>query len=184
MTRLAARSQMRTIHEAPSLARVLSRRSWRWCAAGLLRLDSPPVARFVLLTALVLVLAGCSDSVPGGKVVSATPVTVIGAVSEPWTGGNAAGGAAAFSAGGCGACHTLSAAHATGTVGPDLDKIAAYAAHASQDSLDEFIYEAIASPPAAYVPPGFPTNVMPTTFGQSLKPKQLADLVAYIAKGP
>jgi hypothetical protein len=32
------------------------------------------------------------------------------------------------------------------------------------------------------VPPGFPTNVMPTTFGSSLSAKQLADLVAFLTK--
>lgn len=143
-----------------------------------------PVARLVLLTAIALILAGCSDSLPGGKVISPTPLTVIGSVAVPWSGGDAAAGDAVFHAAGCTACHTFSPAKATGTVGPDLDKIAQYAAHDSQDSLQEFIYEAIAAPPAAYVPSGYPTNVMPTTFGQTIKPKQLADLVAFIAKGP
>jgi hypothetical protein len=32
------------------------------------------------------------------------------------------------------------------------------------------------------VPPGYPTNVMPTTFGQSIKPQQLADLVAFLTQ--
>jgi cytochrome c551/c552 len=143
-----------------------------------------PVARLLLLAAVAVVAAGCSDSVPGGKVVSPTPETVIGAVAEPWTGGNAAGGPAVFVSAGCGACHTFTPAHATGKVGPDLDELAAYAKHASQDSLPEYIYNAIAAPPAPYVPSGFPTNVMPTTFGQTLKAKQLADLVAFLAKGP
>ena len=128
-------------------------------------------------------MAGCSDSVPGGKVVGATPLTVVGTVATPWAGGNAAAGAAVFATAACGACHTLAAAKATGKVGPNLDEIAQYAKHVPQDSLAEFIYGAIASPPAAYVPPGFPTNAMPATFGQTLKPKQLADLVAFVAQG-
>ena len=44
----------------------------------------------------------------------------------------AVSGAAVFKNNGCGACHTLTAAGATGKVGPDLDKLPAYAAQAKQ----------------------------------------------------
>ena len=81
-------------------------------------------------------------------------------------------------AGGCVACHTLKDAGATGTVGPDLDKLAADAktaglapaAYVKQSILD----------PDAYVAPGFAKGVMPPDFKTTLTAKQIADVVAYI----
>ena len=58
-----------------------------------------------------------------------------------------------------------------------------YANKAGQP-LEDFTTEAIIHPPAKYVPPGFPTNVMPTTFGKSLTTTQVADLVAFLESGP
>ena len=101
--------------------------------------------------------------------------------SGPYADGDAAIGKTVFTGvGGCGACHTLTSAGTTGTIGPDLDHIAAYAqmAHAG---LEQFIASAITKPPASYVPPGYPTTVMPTTFAQSLSAKDIAGLVAFIA---
>jgi mono/diheme cytochrome c family protein len=88
----------------------------------------PLTALSLLLAALALVAAGC-----GGEEVSATPESVVGSIpQEPPTGGNAdlpaldlegdaAAGKNVFASAGCAACHTLSAANATGTVGPNLD---------------------------------------------------------------
>lgn len=142
------------------------------------------MARLLLLATLAVVVAGCSDSLPGGKVVNLTRKTVIGAVTAPWTGGNAAAGKAVFVSADCGACHIFTAAHATGTVGPDLDKLASYAKHANRGPLPEYAYWAIVTPPAPYVPPGYPPEGMPTTFGQSLSAKQLVDLVAFLSRRP
>jgi cytochrome c551/c552 len=97
--------------------------------------------------------------------------------------GDATAGKAVFTSAGCAACHTFKPAGSTGTIGPNLDNIAEYAQKAGQ-SLPDFTLSAITSPPAKYVPPGFPTNVMPPTFGKSLTPKQLADLVAFLDAGP
>jgi cytochrome c551/c552 len=145
-------------------------------------IDCAPVRRFLLLSALAVVTAGCSDSVPGGKVVSPTPKTVIGAVALPWTGGSASAGAAVFSSAGCTACHTYTPAHATGTVGPDLDKLAALDQQQKGGPLPEFVYNSIVDPASRTVP-GYQNGIMPATFGQTLKPKQLADLVAFLTKG-
>jgi cytochrome c2 len=139
-------------------------------------------SRFVAccsLAGVVLLLAGCGS----GTVVSPLPTTVIGPVPKaaPTLVGNPTAGKAVFAANGCGSCHTLAAAGSTGKVGPNLDNLAAYAQKANQP-LADFTKAAIASPPAAYVPPPFPTNVMPTTFGSSLKPQQLADLVAFLVQ--
>jgi cytochrome c553 len=89
----------------------------------------PLTALSLLLAALALVAAGC-----GGEEVSATPETVVGSIPEQTTtgGGNADlpaldlegdadAGKQVFASAGCAACHTLSAANASGTVGPNLD---------------------------------------------------------------
>ena len=82
----------------------------------------------VLLVGLaLLVVAGCR-----GEEVTATPETVVGEVPTETTGnadlpalsltGDAAKGKEIFTTtAGCAACHTLSAAGSTGTVGPNLD---------------------------------------------------------------
>jgi len=88
-------------------------------------------------------------------------------------------GKAVFTNNGCGACHTLTGAGTTGKVGPDLDKLAAYATQAHQP-LASFIRTSIVDP-NAYVQPGYPKNVMPQTFGQSLSKQQLNALVTYLA---
>lgn len=116
---------------------------------------------------------------PSTSTTSTTPASGT-LTSGPYANGNAAAGKAVFAAGGCGACHTLKAAGATGTIGPNLDMIASYA-QKGHLGTEQFIVDAVTHPPAPYVPPGFPTNVMPTTFGKSLSTKQIADLVAFIA---
>jgi len=93
-------------------------------------------------------------------------------------GANLAAGKAAFSAKGCNACHTLTAAGATGKIGPDLDKLKSYAQKAGMP-LDQFIRESIVKP-NAYVEKGFPPNTMPQNFG-SLPKSTLDALVAFLA---
>jgi mono/diheme cytochrome c family protein len=75
-----------------------------------------------------VVLAGCGSE----GVTSPTPVTVVGALPkpalEPETAafklkGAPAAGKLVFAKAGCGSCHTLAAAHATGTVGPNFDQV-------------------------------------------------------------
>jgi cytochrome c551/c552 len=96
-------------------------------------------------------------------------------------GGNATAGKAVFASAGCAGCHTFKAAGASGTVGPNLDDLAAYAQKAGEP-LAQFTHDAIVTPPAKYVPAGFPTNVMPTTFGTSLSSTQIDDLVAFLTQ--
>ena len=99
--------------------------------------------------------------------------------SGPYANGDASAGKTVFTTAGCGACHTLKAAGTTATVGPSLDDLMDDAQHAGQ-SLGDFTLSAILKPPPAYVPPGFPTNAMPTTFGSSLSKKQIADVIAFV----
>jgi cytochrome c oxidase subunit II len=87
-------------------------------------------------------------------------------------------GAAVFKNNQCGACHTLAAAGASATTGPDLDKLPTYAQQANQP-LDAFVRTSITDP-NAYVQKGYPKNVMPQTFGKALSKQQLDALVQYL----
>jgi cytochrome c oxidase subunit 2 len=93
---------------------------------------------------------------------------------------SAAAGLSVFNANGCASCHTLTAAHATGTIGPDLDKLVSYAQQAHQP-LAAFVRQSIVSP-SAYVQPGYPNGVMPQTFGTSLSKAQLNALMAFLVQ--
>jgi cytochrome c oxidase subunit 2 len=86
-------------------------------------------------------------------------------------------GAAVFKNNGCGSCHTLQAAGASGKVGPDLDKLPQEAEEAGKP-LEDFIRESIVNP-NAYVQKGFPKGVMPPF---ELPPDQLDALVKYLAE--
>jgi len=87
-------------------------------------------------------------------------------------------GKAVFTNNGCASCHTLAAAGATGKVGPDLDKLPAYAKQAGKP-LEAFVKESIVDP-NAYVQPGFPKGVMPPF---NLPADQLDALVSFLTKG-
>lgn len=119
------------------------------------------------LAALVLAAAGCSE----GE-VTATPETVEGTIPEETTGenenlpaleltGDAAAGEAVFASGGCGACHTVAAAGASGTVGPNLDD-----AQPSYELAVERITLGQGGMPA---------------FGDELEPQQIADVAQFVS---
>jgi cytochrome c oxidase subunit 2 len=91
-----------------------------------------------------------------------------------------ADGLTVFNSNGCASCHTLTAAKATGKVGPDLDKLVSYAQQAKQP-LDAFVHESIVDPDA-YVQPGFPKGVMPQNFGHLLTKEQIDHLVTFLVQ--
>jgi mono/diheme cytochrome c family protein len=88
--------------------------------------------------------------------------------------------------GGCGSCHILSDAGTTGTTGPNLTKDLAKDCAMPQSkkirgaTLQKCINTAIVNP-YAYLPPGYPSGVMPSTFSKTLSPTQIQALVAYLA---
>jgi mono/diheme cytochrome c family protein len=86
--------------------------------------------------------------------------------------GSPQAGRAVFVASGCGACHTFTAAGASGTVGPNLDQ-----ALKGKDAA--FIHESIVDPNKE-ITSGYSAGVMPQNFGQQLSEKQLDDLVAFL----
>ncbi|HST24714.1 MAG TPA: cytochrome c [Gaiellaceae bacterium] len=136
-------------------------------------------------TAVVLLAGGLAAGCGSQGTAAPTAQTVVGTLPTSSTPtnlkGNPANGKTVFATNGCASCHTYAPAGANGKVGPDLDKLADYATKANQP-LQQFTSGAITSPPPSYVPPGFPTNVMPTNFGQTLTPQQLADLVAFLTQ--
>lgn len=140
--------------------------------------------RLALVGALATLLVGCSSTVPGGKkVTTPTPDTVIGKLPTLGPQGNPERGKPVFLANGCSACHIFKPAGSTGKVGPNLDNLGAEAENANQGTLTQFIRSSIVDP-GAYVAPGYPAGVMPSNYGQTIKPQQLADLVAFLAQGP
>jgi len=100
-----------------------------------------------------------------GKSAAPPPASTTGTTSTSTSttpSSSSAAGLSVFNANGCSSCHTLSAANATGTVGPDLDKLVSYAQQANQP-LDAFVHQSIVDP-NAYVESGYPKGVMPETF--------------------
>lgn len=83
-------------------------------------------------------------------------------------------GAQVFASKGCAACHTLAAAKAGGTVGPDLDQLLG-------GQTAAMIHESIVDPNAV-ITKGFPANVMPTTYESTISPEELDQLVKFLAE--
>jgi cytochrome c551/c552 len=117
---------------------------------------------------------------PSQSTTTSTPTS--GGGSTPTSdggGGDAAAGKVVWDANGCGSCHTLAAAGASGTVGPDLDT--ALASDAGSTPLAAFVKESIVDPEKD-IASGFGGGIMPTTFS-SLSQTDLDNLVALITQG-
>jgi mono/diheme cytochrome c family protein len=84
----------------------------------------------------------------------------------------AADGAALFESQGCTGCHTLAAAGSTATTGPVLDDVL-------KGKPKSFISTSITDPNAE-IAKGYPPDVMPQTFSESMSPDELNALVDYI----
>ena len=93
---------------------------------------------------------------------------------------SAAEGKAVFAANGCGACHTLTAAGSQASVGPNLDRLAAYAKQAGRP-LAAFVRESIVDP-NGYVQHGFKPGIMPPDFGKTIPSPKLDALVQYLVQ--
>jgi len=138
--------------------------------------------RLGTFTVICTELCGLGHSIMRTQAIVMTPAAFdkwlhgqASAVSSPDSG---VAGAAVFKNNGCGACHTLSAAGATGKAGPDLDKLAAYATSAGKP-LEDFVRQSIVDP-NAYIEKGYHPNLMPATFGKALSKQELDGLVQYL----
>jgi mono/diheme cytochrome c family protein len=124
----------------------------------------------LLLAVLALGVTACG----GEEEATPTPETVEGTLPETETGngggdlpaldltGDPAAGKTVWDANGCSGCHTLAAAGASGTVGPNLDE--------TQPSF-ELAVERITNGQGA----------MPS-FGDSLSAQQIADVAQYVSE--
>jgi cytochrome c oxidase subunit II len=126
-----------------------------------------------------------SNSSSSGSSSSSSSSSSSGSGSSAST--SAAAGKTVFTgSGGCSGCHTLAAASATGTVGPNLDtRLKADCATAASKkargaSLQQCIQTAITKP-YAFLPSGYSAGIMPSNFGQRLTSDQIQALVNFLA---
>jgi cytochrome c oxidase subunit 2 len=123
--------------------------------------------------------------IPGSS-PSSTPASSSSTSSSSASAPSAAAGKVVFTGvGGCSACHTLAAAGATGTIGPNLDQRmrSDCATPASKKirgpTLADCIQTAITHP-YEYIPSGFASGVMPPNFAQRLSSTQIQSLVMFL----
>ena len=116
-----------------------------------------------------------SAAPPASTTTSTTSTTTSTTSTSP-----SAAGLTVFNANGCSSCHTLSAANATGKIGPDLDNLVSYAKKANRP-LEAFVRESIVDP-NAYIQPGYQKNIMPGNFGQSLTKSELDAVVGFLVQ--
>jgi mono/diheme cytochrome c family protein len=81
-------------------------------------------------------------------------------------------GAQVFANNSCAGCHTFAAAEAGGVTGPNLDEVLP---GETQAAVEEMIKD-----PNAEIVKGYPPNVMPQTYEQTLSQKEIEDLVKYL----
>lgn len=81
-----------------------------------------------------------------------------------------------FTSIGCGSCHTLSAASSTGTTGPNLDE--SLAADDDTQGIEEMILH-----PNDEIVEGYPPNVMPQNYGQTLSKSEVHELAELLVAG-
>lgn len=81
-------------------------------------------------------------------------------------------GAQVFANNGCGGCHTFAAAKSGGVTGPNLDEVLPGQSMA-------MVHESIVDPNKE-IAKGYPPNVMPANYEQTISPKELDQLVEYL----
>jgi cytochrome c oxidase subunit II len=128
--------------------------------------------------------AGPANS--SGKSTSSTSTSTTSSSTSSSATGAAAGKTVFTGSAGCSGCHTLAAAGATGTVGPDLDKrlrsdcASAQSKKVRGSTLQKCINTAITSP-YKYIPSGYQPGIMPNTFAKTLTSTQIQALVTFLS---
>ncbi len=135
------------------------------------------LAALVLSTVALVIAANKSTTTV--RVPAAPAATTAPGGAQPTQLTGDALGAQLFTAGkpdvgaiGCGSCHTMKAAGANGTIGPNLDKeLTADPRSATRESIVD---------PNKEIVPGYSANVMPTNYGKALTSQELDALVNYV----
>ncbi len=83
-------------------------------------------------------------------------------------------GAQVFANNGCGGCHTFKAAQSGGVTGPDLDEVLV-------GQSDAMVHESIVDPNKD-IAKGYPANVMPANFEETISAKELEQLVEFLVE--
>jgi mono/diheme cytochrome c family protein len=83
-------------------------------------------------------------------------------------------GAQVFANNGCGGCHTFKAAQSGGVTGPDLDEVLV-------GQTDAMVHESIVDPNKD-IAKGYPANVMPANFEETISAKELEQLVEFLVE--
>lgn len=99
--------------------------------------------------------------------------TTTATTTEEEPAGDPSAGKPVFASAGCGSCHTLAAADATGTVGPNLDE--------SLEGKDAAYVRRAIVEPNAEVAEGYQAGIMPS-FDDQLSDEQVDDLVAFLTQ--
>jgi mono/diheme cytochrome c family protein len=81
-------------------------------------------------------------------------------------------GAQVFANNGCGGCHTLAAAGSGGVTGPNLDEVL-------PGQTAAMVHESIVDPNKE-IAKGYPANVMPQSFEQTISAEEIEQLVEYL----
>jgi cytochrome c oxidase subunit 2 len=98
-----------------------------------------------------------------------------GEEAEAGTEGGSSSGAQIFASTGCGSCHTLAAAGSTGEVGPNLNEF--LAPDDDTKGVEVMIVE-----PNSELAEGYPANVMPQDYGQTLSGSEVHQLAEYLVE--
>jgi cytochrome c2 len=127
----------------------------------------------------VAAYVGLVASIPGQDTGTLANALVVSGTSPK-------AGEEVFKTNSCASCHTLAAAGATGTVGPNLDT------HLKSDcalpasktargaSLADCIRTAIVDP-YKFLPSGYAAGIMPSNFGTKLKPNEITALINFLS---
>lgn len=83
-------------------------------------------------------------------------------------------GAQVFANNGCGGCHTLAAAGSGGVTGPNLNEVL-------PGQTTAMVKESIEDP-NAQIAKGYPANVMPQNFAQTISAKEIGQLAEYLVE--
>jgi cytochrome c oxidase subunit 2 len=95
-----------------------------------------------------------------------------GGEAEPEGAANSPGGQV-FTNAGCGTCHTLAAAGSTGETGPDLNEFLA-------PDDDTAGIEVMIANPNSELAEGYPANVMPQNYGETLSKQEVHQLAEFL----